>query len=89
MTTVIRQNGDWLKEQISEAVDYMLDNDRGRIKELIIRNLMEQLYFTGCLMHSDNDTEQCGKLVIEIDLPNPEKCDEALEKMDFSIAMMI
>ena len=88
MTTVIRENRDWLKEQISEAVDFMLDNDRGKIKEMLIRNLMEQLYFSGCLMHSDNNTEQRGKLIIEIDLPDPEKCDEALEKMDFSIGMM-
>ena len=49
---------------------------------------MEQLYFSGCLMHSRDYTEQCGKLVIEIDLPDPEGCEEALQKMDFSAEQM-
>lgn len=88
MTTYIRQNGDWLKEQISEAIDYLLDTEREKIKGMLMKSLMEQLYFSGCLMHSRDYTEQCGKLVIEIDLPDPEGCEEALQKMDFSAEQM-
>jgi hypothetical protein len=42
---------------------------------------MEQLIITGYAAHMNNDTYQCGKLVIEIDLPDPETCAERFNGM--------
>ena len=90
MTTVIRQNKDWLNEQISEAVDYIVDTQLDSIKQMIANNILEQLYFSGCSMHSQDDTEQCGKLVIEIDLPDPMTCGDLLESTEgISAGMML
>ena len=82
MTTVIREDKDWLVQQISEAVDYVVDKQLDTVKQFLIRSMMEQLYFSGCFEHSGNETDKPGKLVIEIDLPNSEECDKALDKME-------
>ena len=81
MTSVISKDKDWFVQQISEAVDYMFEKEGDRIKELLTRNLLEQLYFTGCSMHMDDDTRQRGKLVIEIDLPDPDGCGVVFENL--------
>ena len=82
MTTVIRQNKDWLVQQISEAVDYVIETQLDAVKQFLTRSMMEQLYFSGYIEHSGNETDKPGKLVIEIDLPNSEECDKALDKME-------
>lgn len=79
MTSVIRKDKDWLESQISDAVDFMLDNEGDKIREILVRNFMEQLYFVGCAMYIDEGTNQRGKLVIEIDLPDREGCGVVFE----------
>ena len=82
MTTVIHEDKDWLKMQVSEAVDFVVEKQLDTIKGFLIRNLMEQLYFMGCLEHQNNHSRQPGKLVIEIDLPNSEDCGKILDHVE-------
>ena len=80
MTTLIRQDKDWLEGQVSGAVEDYLDEYRDRIVEDITRGVLCQLFTSGCASMTQFDTDQCGKLVIEIDLPDPESCEEFINK---------
>ena len=76
MTTIIRENFEWLEYQVSRAVDDYLDTYRERIIHDITLEVMRQVFTVACSSMANVDSNQCGKLVIEIDLPDPESCDD-------------
>ena len=80
MTTYIREDKDWLESQISEAIGGYLEDFRDRIIEDIAKIVLNQIFTTACASMTHIDTNQCGKLVIEIDLPDPESCEEFINK---------
>ncbi len=83
MTTLIRQNKDWLEEQLSEAIGDYLESYRDIIIEDISRCVIGQIFSDSIFSHSKIKSNQCGKLVIEIDIPDPETCKEFVNSPHF------
>ena len=76
MTTLIRQNKDWLQEIIAGSIEDLLEEQREKIVGAVTKAVIGQIFAAGCVSQARVDTNQCGKLVIEMDLPDPETCED-------------
>ena len=76
MTTLIRQNRDWLQEIVAGSIEDLLEEQREKIVDVVTKAVIGQIFASGCVSQARVDTNQCGKLVIEIDLPDPETCED-------------
>ena len=74
MTTLIRQNKDWLQEIIAGSIEDLLEEQREKIVDAVTKAVIGQVFAAGCVSQAQIVSNQCGKLVIEIDLPDPETC---------------
>ena len=80
MTTLIRQNKDWLEEMVSGAIEEYLEDFRDRIVEDLTRIVLRQIFTAACASMTHINSDQCGKLTIEINLPDPESCEEFINE---------
>ena len=80
MTTLIRQNRDWLQDIISGSIEDLLEEQREKIVDAVTKAVIGQIFAAGCVSQARADTNQCGKLVIEIDLPDPETCEDFINE---------
>jgi len=80
MTTLIRQNKDWLQDIVAGSIEDLLEEQKERIVDAVTKVVIGQIFTAGCVSQARIDTNQCGKLVIEIDLPDPETCEDFINE---------
>ncbi len=80
MTTIIRQNRDWLQDIIAGSIEDLLEEQKERIVDAVTKAVVGQVFAAGCISQARIDTNQCGKLVIEIDLPDPMTCEDFINE---------
>jgi hypothetical protein len=80
MTTIIRQNKDWLQDIIAGSIEDLLEEQKERIVDAVTKAVVGQVFAAGCISQARIDTNQCGKLVIEIDLPDPMTCEDFINE---------
>ena len=81
MTTVIKKDKNWLKEEIENGVYGYLDLQAESLSNIIMKYVYEQIYLSACAVNIESETDDPGKLIIEIDIPTPDECVDAIDNL--------
>ena len=69
-----------MQEIVAGSIEDLLEEQREKIVGAVTKAVIGQIFAAGCVSQARVDTNQCGKLVIEIDLPDPETCEDFINE---------
>ena len=85
MTNIIRKDNDWLKEEIERGIRGYIEMNLDNICNTIMKDVYKQLFLSACIETAEGESDEPAKLVIEIDIPDPELCAEAINSFNFDL----
>lgn len=81
MTTVIRKDKEWLREEIECGIQGFIEMNMESICNTVMNEIYKQIYLSACEMNSESGADSPAKLVIEIDIPRPDECARAIYEL--------
>ncbi len=81
MTTVIRKDKEWLREEIECGIQGFIEMNMESICSTVMNEIYKQIYLSACEMNSEIETDAPAKLVIEVDIPRPDECAKAIYEL--------
>ena len=79
MTNIIRKDKDWLKEEIECGIQGYIEMNWERLSNDIMKDVFRQLFLSACAVNMESENDEPAKLIIEIDIPIPDECAEAID----------
>ncbi len=80
MTTVIKKDKEWLREEIECGIQGFMEMNMDSICSRIMEEIYKQIYLSACELNLESDSS--AKLVIEIDIPRPDECARAIYSLE-------
>ena len=81
MTTVIRKDKEWLREEIECGIQGFIEMNMENICDAVMNEVYRQIYLSACEMNIESEADAPAKLVIEIDIPRPDECARAIYEL--------
>ncbi len=85
MANIIRKDKEWLREEIESGVHGFLEMNLENLCEAITKDIYKQLFLSACAANIESDDDGSSKLVIRIDIPDPDLCAEAINTLNFDL----